>query len=66
MIYELGNFEFNGKTHGSFNHVGKEGSYNQVSTIKVICRGEAHVRIRLITIIYQGDRDSITDDYIDN
>lgn len=66
MIYELGNFEFNGKTHGSFNHVGKEGSYNQVSTIKVICRGEAHVRIRLITRIYQGDRDFITDDYIDN
>ena len=66
MIYELGNFEFNGKTHGSFNHVGKEGSYYQVSTIKVICRGEAHVRIRLITRIDHGDHNFITDDYIDN
>ena len=66
MIYELGNFELNGKTHVSFNHVGKEGSYYQVSTIKVICRGEAHVRIRLITRIDHGDHNFINDDYIDN
>ena len=66
MIYELGNFELNGKTHVSFNHVGKEGFFYQVSTIKVICRGEAHVRIRLITRIDHGDHNFINDDYIDN
>lgn len=66
MIYELGNFEFKGKTHDSFNHVGQEGSQTQESTIKVICRGDAHIRIRLISISYHGDRDFREDKYIDN
>ena len=68
MIYELGNLEFQvqGKTYNSFNHVGKEGSYTQVSTIKVICRGDAHVRIRRISIRYHGDIDYREDRYIDD
>lgn len=66
MIYELGNFELNGKTHDSFNHVGREESHTRESTLKVICRGEAHIRIRRISISYHGDIDHRVDEYIDN
>lgn len=67
MIYELGNFELKGKTHDSVTHVGEEESNIQESRLQVICRGEAHIRVRhRRTVKTHHDVDYTTDVYIDN
>lgn len=70
MVFELGDFELNGEKRVSITHDGQGQRGNRITQevrLKVICRGEAHIRVRLRSEVRtHGDVDYTTDVYIDN
>ena len=67
MFFELGEFELNGRTGSSIEFNSERGGTSKQGTYTVICRGNAHVRVRRVREIDPGnDRDQIIqDEYVD-